>query len=521
MSYTTLPAEILTHMAQYADVPSAISLAQTSSFSQQAAESRIYDTIQITHIDRFALPNQQNPNKPDDVHQDVTDTMYTPYLNTLFARPWRPTQVRSLIIEPQSPPPHELAKLLNLVKGNLHHLRIMYPTGLLVPNTSLEAISTLIGETEMPALSKIEIDVGGRWECLQPLLNGSKGLKSLYVRGSEVVGAVTASAMRLGMGMGGQVDTFNHGLQVVDTPIEIKIPDVLQLEYLMIDRMDSKVVPLAAKIVAHSPKLSTVILRDQLVLWSPHPPMVHDPPTLNKKEDDPLLLALSTRKSITSLEIPSTFLVPMNRIICDTSGRFINITDLTIAWEFPDLYACSGKRGASDQIGILIPPLPNLRSCIFTLRTHHCDPDAPPYSIYRGYIFDLSIKAIKREAVFGGFESTPLLESIQLKDMYGSKIQKASHPRCETTFDGAFITRYFGSGGNKLLHLRHRTAHSCGWEEYGVYNGMEVPKSCLDGVMSVNGVNGRKRQLIQPGRAELNDEAWGVLRHWATLSFSD
>jgi hypothetical protein len=68
MSYTTLPAEILTHMAQYADVPSAISLAQTSSFSQQAAESRIYDTIQITHIDRFALPNQQNPNKPDDIH---------------------------------------------------------------------------------------------------------------------------------------------------------------------------------------------------------------------------------------------------------------------------------------------------------------------------------------------------------------------------------------------------------------------------------------------------------------------
>jgi hypothetical protein len=524
MSYTDLPAEILTQIAQDFDVTSAISLAQTCSFSQQAAEGRIYETIHIQHIDRFAPPTQQRPitnGSIGDADDAVSERMYQPYIDTLLARPWRPAQVRSLIIEPQSPPPPELETLLKLVKDNLHHLRIMYPTGILVPNTSLEAVADLIGRTEMPVLRKIAVDVGGRWECLGALLNGSKGLKSLTVRGAEVAGAVTASAMSLGMGH--HLNSSNECYQVIDTQTEVA--DVLQLEYLMIDRMDPGVVPLAVKIVNHSPKLSTVILRDQLVLWSPQIPAPSDDESPTPEEQgDPLLLALSSRNSITSLEIPSTSLVPMDRIISNsnTDGRFSDITDLTIAWEFPDLYACSGKRSPAHdaQDGTLIPTLPNLKTCIFTLRTHHCDPNAPPYSIYRGYIFDLSIKAIKREALYGGFESTPLLESIQLKDMYCPAPQEGSHPRCETMFDGAFITRYVGSGGNKLIHLRHRTAHSCSWEKYGVYNGMEVPKSCLDGVMSVNGTVGRNRQQITLRQAELNDEAWEVLRHWATLIYS-
>ena len=53
-----------------------------------------------------------------------------------------------------------------------------------------------------------------------------------------------------------------------------------------------------------------------------------------------------------------------------------------------------------------------------------------------------------------------------------------------------------------------------------MYNGIEVPKSCLDGVMSVNGTVGRNRQQIMLRQAELNDEAWEVLRHWATLIYS-
>ena len=101
--------------------------------------------------------------------------------------------------------------------------------------------------------------------------------------------------------------------------------------------------------------------------------------------------------------------------------------------------------------------------------------------------------------------------------MYGAK-STGSHPRCETEFDGAFITRYRGNEGALLIVLRHRVAHSCGWEEHGVYEGREIPKSVLDGVMRVNGSNARKRESIQPGWGELNDEAWDVLRHWATLS---
>jgi len=53
MSYTDLPAEILNLIATHLDIPSAISLAQTSSFSQQAAESRIWRSITIDHVNRF------------------------------------------------------------------------------------------------------------------------------------------------------------------------------------------------------------------------------------------------------------------------------------------------------------------------------------------------------------------------------------------------------------------------------------------------------------------------------------
>jgi len=204
--------------------------------------------------------------------------------------------------------------------------------------------------------------------------------------------------------------------------------------------------------------------------------------------------------------------------IISNSGGFENVKALTIVWEFPQLYSCSGGKQSigNPQSDVLIPSFQNLKECIFTLRTHHCDPNASPYSIYRGYIFDLSIKAIKRHALLTRFDSTPLLESIQLRDMYGSK-STGCHPRCETEFDGALITRYRWDQGELLVVLRHRVAHSCGWEEYGVYEGREIPRSCLDGVMRVNRPDAGKRESIQPGWGGLNDEAWDVLRQWATL----
>jgi hypothetical protein len=51
MTYTDLPAEILADIASHLDIPSAIALAQTSSFSLQAVESRIWRDIKIDHID--------------------------------------------------------------------------------------------------------------------------------------------------------------------------------------------------------------------------------------------------------------------------------------------------------------------------------------------------------------------------------------------------------------------------------------------------------------------------------------
>jgi hypothetical protein len=174
-------------------------------------------------------------------------------------------------------------------------------------------------------------------------------------------------------------------------------------------------------------------LRDPSIVWLPFPPSTSNKAPASPR-DDPLLLALSRNMSIRSLDIPSTCLKPVEDINSN-SGGFENVKDLTIVWEFPQLYACSGGKQSLGAVrsDVLIPALTNLKDCIFTLRTHHCNPNAPPYSIYRGYIFDLSIKAIKRHALLTGFESTPLLESIQLRDMYSSK-STGSHPRCETEF---------------------------------------------------------------------------------------
>jgi hypothetical protein len=386
----------------------------------------------------------------------------------------------------------------------------MYPTGLSVPTKPLKIISEMIEDISMPALMEIEVDIA-TWECLGPLLRGSRGLKRLTMRGSESLGGVTASAMGMGVIRSDPLATSPSGILGLD------IPEVLHLEYLFIDRLDPTIVPLLSKVVGHSPKLNTVILRDPSAVWLPHSTSTSNDPSASPR-DDLLLLALSRSMSITTLDIPSTCLKPMESIISN-SGGFGNVKGLTIVWEFPQLYACSGGKQSigNSQSNVLIPSFHNLKDCIFTLRTHHCDPNAPPYSIYRGYIFDLSIKAIKRHALLTQFHSTPILESIQLRDMYGSK-STGSHPRCETEFDGAFITRYRGDEGESLIVLRHRVAHSCGWEEYGVYEGREIPKSVLDGVMRVNGSDAGKRESIQPGWGELNDEAWDVLRHWATLS---
>ena len=499
MSYTDLPTEILTLIATHLDIPSAISLAQTSSFSQQAAESRIWRSITIDHVDRF-------PESDDGVKAD----QYHSYISLIHSQPWRSTLIRSLVVEPQFTPSPNLSVLLKLIAGGLRHLKIIYPTGLLVPIKPLKIISKTIQDIPMPALREIEVDIG-TWDCLGPLLRGSRGLKKLTMRGSEVLGGATAAAMGLG------VIPFDPVKRSPSEIVECDLPEVLQLEYLFIDRMDAITVHLLAKIIDHSPKSNTVILRDPMLVWLPFPTSTSSDPSASPHHD-PLLLALSRSMSVKSLDIPSTCLMPMDDII-STSGGFENVKDLTIVWEFPHLYACSGgKQSIGDSksaILILIHSIPTLKNCIFTLRTHRCDPDAHPYSVYRGYMFDLSINSIKRHALLTRFDSTPLLESIQLKDMYGSK-STGSHPRCETEFDGAFITRYKGDRGDLLIVLQHRVAYSCGWEEYGVYEGREVPKSCLDGVMRVSGLSTR-RDPIQPGWGELNDESWDVLRHWTTL----
>lgn len=494
MSFTDLPAEILNLIAAHLDISTAISLAQTSSFSHQAAESRVWKSITIDHVNHFATNSDDEEVKVD---------QYQAYISLIHLQSWRSTMIKSLIVEPQFTPSPNLAVLIKLIAGGLKHLRIMYPTGLLVPTRPLKMISQMIENIPMPALRELEIDIGP-WECLGPLLRGSRGLKKLTMRGSEVLGGATAAAMGMG------INPFNPFRRSPSENVECDLPEVIQLEYLFIDRMDPIIIPLLARIVSHSPKLKTVIMRDPQVIWLPSLTTTSNNP-LASPQDDPLLLALSRNMSIASLDIPSTCLIPMETIISN-SGGFENVIDLTIVWEFPQLYACSG--GKNSELGTLIPSIRSLKNCIFTLRTRHCDPDAPPWIFYRGYIFDLSITAIKRHALLTQFEATPSLESIQLRDMYGSK-GTGGHARCETELDGAFISRYRGNRGELFTVLRHRVAHSYGWEDHGVFEGREIPKGCVNGLMRVSGMNTKK---IQPGWGELKDEAWEELRHWATLS---
>jgi hypothetical protein len=187
MSYTDLPTEILTLIATHLDITSAISLAQTTSFSHQAAESRIWRSITIDHVDRFQSPDE-----------GVKADQYLSYITLIHLQPWRSTLIRSLMVEPQFTPSPNLSVLLKLISGGLKHLRIMYPTGLLVPIKPLKMISEMIEDIPMPALMEIEVDIG-TWECLGPLLRGSRGLKKLTMSGSESLGGVTASAMGMGV----------------------------------------------------------------------------------------------------------------------------------------------------------------------------------------------------------------------------------------------------------------------------------------------------------------------------------
>jgi hypothetical protein len=230
-------------------------------------------------------------------------------------------------------------------------------------------------------------------------------------------------------------------------------------------------------------------------------------------------------------------------------GRFTNLNHLTIAWEYADLRAC-----AKDPLVHLFPYLPNLQTCEFMLKSHNSN--IPPYDVYRGHLYDLAIQSIRSQALFDQFESTPELIFIQLRDMYGPLqsgpgtsgttstvaenrpesstrylkaremcIRTSQHRSGKTPIDGAFITRYEKENEDdgtetkdRLTYLRHRTAHSCGWEEYAVYNGKEISMPFVSGVMSVNGVGAGQRHLITPGVGTLNQKAWNVLKHCATLS---
>jgi hypothetical protein len=162
MSYADLPTEIITQIASHLDVSSAISLAQTSTSSTQAAESRTWRDITIDDLNRFAAPKSPSPSFDEaEAEDEVTgEQYYQPYISLILLRPYRSTLIRSLVVKPQFNPPPELTHLLKLIGGGLHKLNIKYPTGLLTPLKPLNMIAKMIKEIPFPALVEIEVDIG-------------------------------------------------------------------------------------------------------------------------------------------------------------------------------------------------------------------------------------------------------------------------------------------------------------------------------------------------------------------------
>lgn len=505
MGLLDLPPELTQAIAKYLTLPAAHALAKAAAVLEPAADSRIYRDITISHADQFAPTHNLSPDTiesrgpPTHSHTGGetilkslgSKTVLQAHLDLIRAKPWRAAQVRKLDVQLGQTIPDELDKLLSLVSPGLIDLRLAYPAArhLALPGHQVQSLSQVL-ETpgrSFPALWRADIQVGTHWSrCLTLMLKTAPRLKRLRVKGDEV-----PSVSNPGDGDGNKTEGF--------TP-SATVPQHLELEVLHVSPVVPAIVPLLADIVRSSPNLQHAAFASP---WCPGP-------------GDPLIAALASAPELQRLEIPSSCL----RRIRDQGG-FGKINNLTLSWSLLDLKAAADD-SASSGLGCvaIVPEMPELETCLFNFTTY--EPGVPSYDVFRGRMFDLSIQAIRAHALRTSFASTPLLRSIDLGDMYGMKNMGhavghdySGPPTSQISgvdpyFDGALITRFF-DGPDSLIYIKHRSAFSCGWEQYAVYNGKQMPIGKLASVTDANGVRLNK---TKPGVGTLSKEGWDVLRHW-------
>lgn len=541
MSIFDLPSELLRAITSHLDIPSATSLSAASGYFEQAADSRLYRFIIITHSDQFAplhnlvptppgspgspvSPSFQNrpihPNDPS-THRGIlrsrgSRSVLQTHLDALGLKPWRAKCVREVDIQLGQSIPTELDQLLSLVGGGIVDLKLTHPGHVLLSTQSgsgrsrARSLIDVLGKgREFPRLMKADLEVGISWErSIALILQSAPRLKYLRLRGD----ILPDPSSELG-------DTTTKILESTVlgqyTPMDDLVPSSLSLEVLDITPLSLPLIPLLATVVANSPHLQSFTLTDPSTQWIPTP-------------DDPLILALTRSREILHLAIPSSALPALALAqpqpqLYHTPSALKTVENLDVAWTLHDLNDAQQSpdyHSPPSRFFTLFPNLPNLRKCTFKLRLLDLE---STYEVFRGRMFDLSISAIRQHALRTSFTSTPLLECIDMAEMYGMsnvgpvipdyglQAQSGSGRRWDN-FDGVLITHFHADDGNDhFCHVRHRSAFSCGWEHYGILNGAEIKPAAYAALTDLEGVRLSK---VEPGIRRLSEESWEVLRHW-------
>ena len=566
-----VPPEILSLVASHLDVPSATSLSQFPYF-EEAADSRLYRDIIITHADQFAplhnliptppgspvSPSFQNrplvshiqsrdeptaPNHREILRSVGTKTVLQSHLHSLLDKPWRVGQVRKIEVQLGQSIPKELDQLLALTEGGVGELKLGYPgcANLTALKASRSIAEVLVGRL-FPRLKKADIEVGSQWaRYVGLILKNAPGLRYLKISGDVISSDSPKTTTNHTLAQAqtqAQADKSGLALRpVIDEP---QVPPNLQLEVLEVTPMSGPIVPLLSTIISNSPHLQSITLSDPTSKWSP-------------TDDDPLIIALHQLGDIRHLSIPSSALSALSHSQPQSQSQSIHPTGLgtvehlDIAWNLNDLNASAyvptflgdrltsndsvsnpirSSRGRGGGGGGIFPDLPTLTSCDFLIQSFN---PGSTYDVFRGRMFDLSISSIRQHALLTSLNSTPLLKSINMGQMYGMSNIGPLNPPVEKwdNFDGVLITHYYhdhnGDGKNQHMengrqgdrdhfcHIRHRSAFSCGWAHYAVFNGLELRPAAYASLTDIEGVGISK---VEPGIRELSKESWEVLRHW-------
>jgi len=333
------PAEVLSLIASYLDDHSAVSLSLTSKSLRLAAESRLWRDLSVKASDLVPLSpvptllplpdtdttsfsvttGRSSINGTTHIYPDLDrnngyaaayllGSAVRQWINHLDAAAWRWGMVRCISLPLRHTVPLELVNLIDRLKG-LTDLRISLPhTPMAIPAVpSYIPLEDIFSSLPHPfsALRDVELALQVRPEKLVSyLLKSAPGLKHLHIH-----------------------NRTPHRRE--PEAEEWDIPGTA-LESLVIDSLGT-IISLSADLVAQSPRLRKVAIRDQTFIWTP---------TAN----DPLLPALAELEQLDTLEIPCTAAPYLDR-------GFEAVRQLNVTWDSEALHDPGAKVSqASDSL---------------------------------------------------------------------------------------------------------------------------------------------------------------------------